>query len=156
FFRSRPPDHKNPLLEADGAPAVAFNWMEVDGPLVEEWPPQSHQLLFADLPTQDRPRSAEPARPARRGGGGGGGFGRPQPPPGVDVISKNPDGDAEKLLGSFMQHVYRRPVAESEVQRFLGVFHDATREGYNFTDAMIAAYTGVLSSPAFLYLDEKP
>src|SRR6185295_1720458 len=136
FFRSRPPDHKNPLLEADGAPAVACNWMEVDGPLIEEWPPQSHQLLFADLPTQDRPRTTEPVRSTRRGGGG---FARPTPPPGVDVISQNPDRDAETLLRRFMQHVYRRPVVDADVQRFLAVYHDAAREGYNFTDAMVAA-----------------
>jgi hypothetical protein len=154
LFRSRPPDHKNPLLEADGAPAVAFNWMEVDGPLVEEWPPQSHQLLFGDLPTQDRPRITEPARPTRRGGGGG--FARAVPPPGVDVISQNPDYDAQSLLRRFMQHVYQRPVSDSDVQRFLSIYHDAQHEGYNFTDAMVAAYTGILSSPAFLYLDEKP
>src|SRR5258706_1317094 len=29
FFRSRPPDFKNPLEEADGMPALAFGWMEV-------------------------------------------------------------------------------------------------------------------------------
>ncbi|HEX4795271.1 MAG TPA: DUF1592 domain-containing protein [Humisphaera sp.] len=152
FFRSRPPDHKNPLQEADGAPGVAFNWMEVDGPLVEQWPPASHQLLFGDLPTKDRPAIAEVARPGRNGGPG---FRRPAPPPGVEVISQDP-GDAERLLRRFMQHVYRRPVQDVDVARFLGVVHDAMQSGYNFTDAMVAAYTGVLSSPAFLYLDEKP
>ena len=30
FFRSRPPDHKNPLTGPDGMPGLAFRWMEVE------------------------------------------------------------------------------------------------------------------------------
>jgi Protein of unknown function (DUF1587)/Planctomycete cytochrome C len=56
FFRSRPPDFKNPLEGPDGMPALAFRWMEVEGPLIEEWPPAGQRLLFGDLPMQDRAR----------------------------------------------------------------------------------------------------
>ena len=55
-----------------------------------------------------------------------------------------------------MQRAYREPVRETDVQRFLAVIRAAQKEGYGFTDAMIAGYTGVLSSPAFLYFKEKP
>ena len=34
----------------DGFPGVAFHWLEVEGPLVEEWPPASYRALFGDLP----------------------------------------------------------------------------------------------------------
>jgi hypothetical protein len=55
-----------------------------------------------------------------------------------------------------MRAAYRGPVREEDVARFLSVIHEALKAGYSFTDAMIAGYTGVLSSPGFLYFSEKP
>jgi hypothetical protein len=142
FFRSRPPDHKNPLAGPDGMPALAFRWMEVEGPLTDEWPPPGHRLLFGDLPLEDRPASAAESRRATA--------------PGVEVVSQNPERDAEKLLRGFMGQAYRGPVPAADVNRFLALIRSALKTGHSFTDAMIAGYTGVLSSPAFLYFKEKP
>jgi hypothetical protein len=64
--------------------------------------------------------------------------------------------DAERLLRNFVARAYRHPVEGTEVKRFLPVVQSALKLGNNFTDAMIAAYTAVLCSPEFLYLDEKP
>jgi hypothetical protein len=150
LFRSRPPDFNNPLAEADGMPGVAFAWMEVQGPLVDQWPPAGHQLLFGDLPMEDRSPPADPFPNSKRGKA------RFRAPAGVEVLSTNPERDAETLLRKFMQRAYRQPVQEADVQRFLAVIRSAQKAGYGFTDAMIAGYTGVLSSPAFLYLKEKP
>src|SRR5262252_3944138 len=36
------------------------------------------------------------------------------------------------------------------------IIREALKAGDSFTDAMIAGYTAVLSSPQFLYLSEKP
>ncbi len=149
LFRSRPPNHKNPLATPEGMPGVAFAWMEVDGPIVEQWPPASHKLLFGDLSIVDK-TNAPPAEAPRRGRR------RFQPPSGVEVISDHPEQDAEMLLRKFMKHVYRRPVREPDEQLFLRVIRQALQSGYDFTDAMIAGYTGVLSSPEFLYLHERP
>ena len=146
FFRSRPPNHKNPLAGPDGMPGLAFQWMEVDGPVFDQWPPSSHRLLFGNLPLINRPEA--PQKNSRRR--------RMRPPPGVEVISQDPLKDAKSLLRDFMDHVYRSPVRDEEIERFLGVVRHALESGYNFTDAMIAAYTGVLSSPAFLYFEEDP
>ncbi|HSU55649.1 MAG TPA: DUF1592 domain-containing protein, partial [Candidatus Dormibacteraeota bacterium] len=76
--------------------------------------------------------------------------------PGVEVVSKKPMADAERLLRNFIQHAYREPAADAETKRFLPVVQNALKLGNNFADAMIAAYTAVLCSPEFLYLDEKP
>ncbi|HEY3853172.1 MAG TPA: DUF1592 domain-containing protein [Verrucomicrobiae bacterium] len=153
LFRSRPPDFNNPLETHEGMPGVAFGWMEVDGPLVDQWPPAGHQLLFGNLPMEDRKETAEPDKPAkstkrRRA--------RFHALPGVEVLSGDPDRDSEILLRNFMKRAYREPVQEEDVQRFLGVIHSARDSGYSFTDSMIAGYTGVLCSPGFLYLREKP
>ena len=31
-------------------PALCVQWIDVEGPLVEEWPPQAHRKLYGDLP----------------------------------------------------------------------------------------------------------
>jgi hypothetical protein len=141
LVRSRPPDFKNPFLERDGMPGVAFQWLEVDGPLIETWPTASHRLLFDDLPIANAPVAIAKgaARPdsARAH---------------VEITSPAPAQDAERLLRRFLPAAYRRPVADAEVQRFTGLVQQALKAGHSFTDAMVAGYTAVLSSPGFIYL----
>jgi len=55
-----------------------------------------------------------------------------------------------------MQRAYRSPVNETEVRRFLVLIGAALKADHSFTDSMVAGYTAVLSSPAFLYFKEKP
>ncbi|HVV74090.1 MAG TPA: DUF1592 domain-containing protein, partial [Verrucomicrobiae bacterium] len=142
FFRSRPPDHINPLAGPDGMPGLAFQWMEVEGPLIEEWPPAGHRLMFGNLAMTNRAVLA--------------GSGRRHRSPGVEVISSNPERDAARLLSGFMQAAYRQPVQPADVDRFLSVIRCALSAGQSFTESMLAGYTAVLSSPGFLYFSEKP
>jgi len=173
FFRSRPtgiPDgYTNPLAQRDGMPAVAFRWMEVQGPIYDEPEAPGYQLLFGDLPVRksakgdpgvlvdvvaDRPLAGED----RRYGRAGGGFGRipPTVPVAVEVISAHPRADAERLLRNFLAHAYRRPVAEADVKLFLGLIDQQLDSGLGFAGAMLAGYTAVLSSPSFLTIGETP
>jgi hypothetical protein len=155
LFRSRPGAARwqNPLAETNGQPGVVFRWLEVEGPINDQWPPPGHKLLFGDLPIVDRqaPKTDEKSADARRGVKR-----RFKPLPGVEVVSKEPMADAERLLNNFLPQAYRRPVDDAEVKRFLPIVRTALKNGNNFTDAMIAAYTAVLCSPDFLYLEEKP
>jgi hypothetical protein len=132
LFRSRPPNWHNPLAEKDGSPGIAFKWLEVQGPFLEDWPPAGHRLLFGNLPL----------RKTSQGG--------------VEVVSDNPEADADRLLRAFVRAAYRHPVAETDVARFLGVVKVALKSGSTFMDAMIAGYSTVLCSPGFVCLDEKP
>src|SRR6185436_19631214 len=50
----------------------------------------------------------------------------------------------------------RRPVQESEVQRYLAVIKNEMKGGHDFAYAMIAGYTAVVCSPGFLYVEEEP
>ena len=155
LFRSRPGAARwqNPLAEKDGQPGVVFRWLEVEGPIYDQWPPAGHKLLFGDLPMVNR-AGAEVNKDSSKTNR----FGqrRFKPPPGVEVISKKPMADAERLLRQFVWHAYRRPTDEADVKRFLPVVRSALKKGNTFTDAMIAAYTAVLCSPEFIYLEEKP
>ena len=156
LFRSRPGPGRwqNPLAEKDGQPGVVFRWLEVVGPIYDEWPTSGHRLLFGDLPMVNRPMPEEETgettgtnRFRQR---------RFRPSPGVEVVSKKPMADADRLLRDFIGQAYRRPMDAGEVKRFLPVVRTALSKGNNFTDAMIAAYTAVLCSPEFVYLQEKP
>ena len=132
LFRSRPPNWHNPLATKEGSPGVAYRWLEVEGPLVDEWPPAGHRLLFGDLPLKDL-------------GGGR-----------VEVVSADPRGDADRLLRAFVRQAVRRPVAEGDLARYLGVVQRALGAGLPFPEAMIGGYSAVLCSPAFVGFDERP
>ncbi len=91
------------------------------------------------------------ARGGGRGGRGGGSAGIQ-----VDIVSENPHQDAEQLLRNFVQVAYRRPVREGEVERFLSLFEREFDLGSGFARAMLTAYTGVLASPGFVFVEERP
>jgi hypothetical protein len=91
-----------------------------------------------------------PAGGGGRGGRGGGGGIM------VEVVAENPAQDAERLLRNFMNAAYRRPVGEVDVKRFLGLFQREFDLGSGFARSLLTAYTGVLASPGFVFLDEKP
>jgi hypothetical protein len=163
FYRSRPNNFRNPLMQEDGAPSVAFRWMEVEGPLYDETTGAGYRLLFGDLPLR-RVESGSPGiavllvdLTARREGGRNAGqrvqaLGEAV----VDVASPDPKKDADRLMRGFLARAYRRPAAEGDVQRFLALVEDRLAAGLSFAEAMLAGYTAVLASPGFVFLDEKP
>ncbi len=129
LYRSRPNNFRNPLMTADGAPAVAFNWMEVEGPLYDDSTFAGYKLLFGDLPVQ----------------------------PNLEVTSTGSLKDEERLMRAFLRQAYHQPrVDPADVKRFVALVEDRRKAGLSFTQAMIAGYTAVLASPEFVYLKEKP
>src|SRR6185503_3091670 len=56
----------------------------------------------------------------------------------------------------FATNAFRRPVTAEEEARFLRIIRDALKAGHSFTDALLAGYAAVLSSPGFLYFEEAP
>src|SRR5262245_20388029 len=132
LFRSRPPNWRNPLAQKDGQPGVAFRWLEVEGPICDEWPGKGHRLMFGDLPIRKNAKGD------------------------MEIVSQNPRADAERLIRGFLLRAYRRPVVGSDVRQFTKLVDTALKSGVGFTDAMITAYSAVLCSPAFVTLEEKP
>ena len=78
-------------------PGLVVQWVEVEGPLLDSWPPASHRRLFGDLP------QAPVA-------------GRPQPP---EVVSQQPLADAERILRDFTRRAFRRAVTDEDIKPFL-------------------------------------
>jgi mono/diheme cytochrome c family protein len=165
----------NPLATREGMPGYAVQWLEITGPLKDEHATSGYELLFGDLPMRRvgtgekggvpletvMPATSPPvggyAGGFPPGGGGPGAFPRsPIVNVTVEVHSLSPQQDAERLLRNFIQVAYRRPVEEADVLRFLGLFRREFELGSGFARAMLTTYTGVLVSPGFVFVEERP
>ena len=117
-------------------PGLAIDWIEVEGPLNEVWPPVSHRLIFGDLSQESAPMENQPAR--------------------VEVVSSDPLVDAERLLRQFCRRAFRRTVTANDVAPFIQLVNGKLNEGRSFEQAMRVGLTAVMVSPQFLFLPETP
>src|SRR5262249_52534855 len=72
------------------------------------------------------------------------------------VVSEQPLADAERTLKNFTRRAFRRTVAAEDVAPFVAIVRSKLENGYSFESAMRAALKGVLISPEFLFLRERP
>ena len=89
LFRSRPPnpDHpvktvtawRSPLATQEGQPGVAFQWLEVEGPLYDAWPTGGQRLLTGDLPVKEAAGNQ------------------------IEIVPNDPNRDGERLLRGFVR-----------------------------------------------------
>jgi len=93
--------------DAYDGPGLAIQWIDVEGPLYDRWPPESHQRIFGDLPQAPAP-----------------GFNRPDR---VEVVSTNPQDDAERIIRDFARKAFRRPVTNDDVKPFTALIQAPTR-----------------------------
>ncbi len=78
-------------------PGLVIQWVDVEGPILESWPPPSHQAIFGDMKL---------ARVA---------------PERFEVVSEDPPVDAERILRNFARRAFRRPVSDKDIQPFMAV-----------------------------------
>ena len=139
-------------------PGIAIDWLEVEGPLYDAWPPNSHRRLFGELPLVPLPTGA--VKPPRRTSPDewfvGIGLNRVGKFTYATVASRAPLADAERLLSRFLPHAFRRPVTTAEVGRYMGIVKQRLAAKACFEDAMRTAYKAALCSPSFLFLKETP
>jgi Protein of unknown function (DUF1592)/Protein of unknown function (DUF1588)/Protein of unknown function (DUF1587)/Protein of unknown function (DUF1585)/Protein of unknown function (DUF1595) len=125
--------------EAFTGRGVAIQWVEVEGPLLDAWPPSSVGRLFGET----RVDPVKPARSDRRA-------------PAFTIVPDDPRSAAEPLLREFASRAFRRPVPSSDVQSYVTLAHRGLDDGLSFEAAMSIAFRAVLASPRFLFLDELP
>jgi hypothetical protein len=138
---------------------VALDWVEVEGPLYESWPPESHQRLFGDLPIRTLAADAGVIRPTRRPVERQTAFWpkftdlspEEQQPPLQTVQSTDPIADARRLLGGFMNRALRRAVSTDEIEPYVHLVEQRLAAKECFEDAMKRAYVAILTSAAFLF-----
>jgi hypothetical protein len=128
-----PPTYRYPPFPAGGQPGVAYQWLEVEGPLSPpEWPPMSHRILFGDLPT----RKADPAESTLP----------------VVVESTEPDSDARRLFARFSERAIGHPMEAEQRATFEGLILSQLKNGRPFAEAMLTGYKAFLCSGHVLYL----
>ncbi len=116
-------------------PGLAVQWVDIEGPLNDTWPPAGHRAIFGDLA-----QGPSPSRESRER---------------VEVISSNPEADAERILRRFVRRAFRRAVTDDDVKPFLTLVKSKLAEKYSFEQAIRVGLLRALVSPEFLFIQEK-
>jgi hypothetical protein len=136
-------------------PGIACDWLDVEGPLNDVWPPVAHRILFGALPLAEfkaveNPGVRPPVRVAIKQIGAG--KNRPDPAAGLwTVRSEQPLVDADHLLASFLPKAFRHPIADDIRQQYVAKFEERLKAGDCFETALRWVYRAALCSPDFLY-----
>ena len=145
-------------------PGIATDWLEVEGPIFDQWPPESHHRLFGNLPVKpfDATSGARaPQRPPITQNAHD--WPKPSDLPASEaslplctVASARPLEDATPLLRSFLGRAFRRSVSDDDVQRYVRLVQSRLEAKDCFEDAMCYAYKAALTSTSFLFRVESP
>ncbi|MEM6365682.1 MAG: DUF1592 domain-containing protein, partial [Planctomycetota bacterium] len=144
------------------APGVAVDWIEIQGPLFEEWPPTSHTALFGDLPMKRwTPETGlrQPQLPMVTSGVGKRAtrvLAKQKDVIPMHVISQHPREDARRLLLRFANRAFRRPVHSNELTDIVDLVESKIDQECCFQEAMQVGFQAILCSPEFLFFNEKP
>ncbi len=125
-----------PAVEKIGAdkytgPGLVIQWVDVEGPLLDSWPPNSHKAIFGDL----KQTRVSPER--------------------MEVVSEQPRVDAERILRDFARRAFRRPVSDADIEPFLARVKSKLDQNVRFEQAIRVGLKGILVSPDFLFLREQ-
>ena len=128
FFYDFPP------MPPDGHRGTVIEWLEVTGPMSsKQWPPESHRVLFGDLPMRAAATGSSLA---------------------VDIISSQPKTDARRLFLRFARAAAQKPIADPELDVFIDLIHANLDDDIPLAEAMLKGYQAFLCSGHFLYLTE--
>lgn len=138
-------------------PGLAIEWIEIEGPLHDAWPPASQRALFGDLPVQFWTKESGAPQPVQQKWPRGMHGSYPEDIYGengtkrvaVHVVSAEPDKDSRRLLAALMRRAFRRTIADAEVEPYAALVRERMLGGAHFQDAMKSAYRRVLSAPEF-------
>jgi mono/diheme cytochrome c family protein len=117
-------------------PGLAVEWVEVEGPLYDSWPPESHRRIFGDLEQKPAPVFNNGKR--------------------VEVVSKDPQADADRIIRDFTRRAFRRTVTDADVKPFVELVRKKLAGKHSFEQAVRVGLKAVMVSPEFLFLREKP
>ncbi len=121
-------------VENYNGPGLVIQSVEIEGPLLDSWPPPSHKALFGDLPK----RRIDPADRSGR----------------MEVVSQNPLEDAQRIVREFALRAFRRPVTEADLEPILARVRDKLTSKAAFEEAVRVGLRAVLMSPHFLFVRE--
>jgi mono/diheme cytochrome c family protein len=116
-------------------PGLAVQYVEVEGPLNDTWPPENHRRLFGDQAQAKAPTNNDSNR--------------------VELTSTRPEADADRILRPFIRRAFRRAATDADVKPYVALVQAKLAEKHTFEQAVRAAMAAVMVSPAFLFLPER-
>lgn len=125
-------------------PGLAIQHVELEGPIVDEFPSRGHSLLFDGI---DR-HEVMPRNPNDRL--------RSYYKPIFDVKTTIAKEDARTALKRIATRAFRRPATDEQVGPYLDLFLAESEQGVTFEQALRTATMAIFCSPEFLFLREKP
>ncbi|HEY2574174.1 MAG TPA: DUF1587 domain-containing protein, partial [Verrucomicrobiaceae bacterium] len=90
-------------------PGLAVDWVEVEGPIHDSWPPESHRRIFGDLEQREAPIFNQKDR--------------------LEVVSHEPAQDADRILRQFARRAFRRPVTDADIMPYDELVQAKIEEG---------------------------
>ncbi len=137
-------------------PGIVCDWLDIEGPIYDAWPPASHRRLFGELPlvefkAEEQPGVKGPRHEAFRQKMFMG-KNVADPVTGLwTVKSDDPLADADRLLATFLPRAFRRPVDAELRKLYVEKVEQRMQAGDCFENAMRWVYRAALCSPNFLY-----
>lgn len=132
---------KNGLANYRG-PGLAIHHVEVEGPLVEEFPGRGHKLLFDGLNRKE----VEPRNPKERE--------KSWYKPKFEIVLEEEEKEVGAALLRVAKAAFRRPVEESELGAYRDLYQSERAKGGSIEAAFRTAATAIFCSPDFLYFQE--
>jgi len=122
--------------QAWAGPGLAVDWIEMEGPLNDVWPPESHHRIFGGLKqiAVKLPSGNEM----------------------LEVQSNDAVTDTKRIIEGFARNAFRRPISEDELAPFIAMVEKRRAAGSSFEQAVRAGLVAVMTSPQFLFLRETP
>ena len=120
-------------------PGLAILKVELEGPILEQYPSRGHNLLFADFQRDVVPRRNKWQK--------------------EDVFklsADDPVASARATLHRIAEKVFRRPVDVNEMDLYVELFRQEQETGAELESALKTAVAALLCSPDFIYLRENP
>jgi hypothetical protein len=123
-------------------PGLGIHSVEIEGPLISEFPSAGHKLLLSGVKRVEIPPRNPNDRKKK--------WYKPQ----FEIESTDEKTDAEQALYRLVNAAFRRPVGAHEIVPYVKLFESERAKGETFEPALRTAAMAVLSSPHFLFLRE--
>lgn len=120
---------------------LAVQAVDIEGPLLESWPPRSVKLLFGDTPIIELDKKKQRYANGRKIA--------------YQLAPENAQTAIRPVVERFATRAYRRPLEAGEVDGFVKLAEESLAAGASFEDALRIAFRGILVSPSFLFFEEK-
>ncbi len=120
---------------------LALQWVEIEGTLMQEWPPSSMQKLFGETPLkkiEDDPKKKSDKRIA------------------YELVPEDARASAKQAIEQFATRAFRRPLESGEADRFVKLATDELDLKRPFVDVVRVGARAVLTAPQFLLFEERP